>query len=56
MKLLVVRCWMLVEDEISAYTRGTMANSFRDLTVWNQSIDLTTLVYELTSAYPRHER
>ncbi len=55
MKLLVVRCWMLVEDERAAYTRGTMANSFRDLTVWNKSIDLTTLVYELTSAYPRHE-
>jgi four helix bundle protein len=32
-----------------------MANSFRDLDVWSKSIDLSVLVYGLTSNFPRHE-
>ena len=32
-----------------------MPKSFRDLDVWNMSIDLTTAIYELTVDYPRQE-
>ena len=32
-----------------------MAKSFRDLKVWHLSMDLTMLVYALTSEFPRHE-
>lgn len=32
-----------------------MAKSFRELEVWKQSIDLTTLIYELTAGFPKHE-
>ncbi len=32
-----------------------MAKSFRDLKVWNLSMDLTMLVYAITSAFPKHE-
>ena len=32
-----------------------MAKSFVDLEVWKKSIDLTTVVYELTADYPRQE-
>ena len=46
---------MLVEDGRHAKQRGSMANSFRDLDVWSKSIDLSVLVYGLTSNFPRHE-
>jgi four helix bundle protein len=29
--------------------------SFRDLIVWQKSMDLVVLVYELTEKYPKHE-
>ena len=32
-----------------------MAKSFRDLKVWNLSIDLTTAVYSLTGEFPKAE-
>jgi four helix bundle protein len=32
-----------------------MAKSFRDLKVWNLSMDLTVLVYALTTDFPKHE-
>ena len=32
-----------------------MAKSFRELKVWNKSMDLTVSVYELTAAFPKHE-
>ena len=32
-----------------------MPKSFRDLKVWHLSIDLTTLVYRMTEAFPKHE-
>ncbi len=32
-----------------------MAKSFRDLKVWQLSMDLTILVYALTSEFPKHE-
>ena len=32
-----------------------MPKSFRDLEVWNKAIDLTTLVYNLTATFPKHE-
>ena len=32
-----------------------MPKSFRELEVWNKSIDLTALVYEFTSAFPKQE-
>jgi len=32
-----------------------MAKSFRDLKVWHLSMDLTMLVYALTSEFPKHE-
>jgi len=32
-----------------------MAKSFRELKVWNKSMDLTICVYELTTAFPKHE-
>ena len=32
-----------------------MSKTFRDLQVWNKSIDLTTLIYELTADFPRNE-
>jgi four helix bundle protein len=32
-----------------------VAKSFRDLKVWNLSIDLTTLVYALTADFPKSE-
>ena len=33
-----------------------MGQSFRDLVVWQRSIELTTDVYELTSKFPESER
>ncbi|HEX7158286.1 MAG TPA: four helix bundle protein [Edaphobacter sp.] len=30
-------------------------SSFRDLEVWKRSIDLTTLIYDLTAEFPRQE-
>ena len=32
-----------------------MPKTFRDLDVWNKAIDLTTLVYESTTDFPRQE-
>ena len=32
-----------------------MAKSYRELKVWEKSIDLTVLVYELTEGFPRNE-
>jgi four helix bundle protein len=32
-----------------------VAKSFRDLEVWNLSMDLTMMIYALTSEFPRHE-
>jgi four helix bundle protein len=32
-----------------------MAQSFRDLKVWNKAIDLTVLVYEFTMDFPKQE-
>jgi len=32
-----------------------MANSFRELIVWQKSMDLTVLVYSLTKDFPRDE-
>ena len=32
-----------------------LAKSFRELEVWKKSIDLTTLIYEATTDFPRHE-
>ena len=32
-----------------------MAKSFRDLKVWNLSMDLTVLIYDLTTDFPKHE-
>ena len=32
-----------------------MAKSFRDLEVWKRSIDLTALVYEFTTEFPKEE-
>ncbi|MGC9222626.1 MAG: four helix bundle protein [Terracidiphilus sp.] len=33
-----------------------MANSFKDLIVWQRSIQLTVSVYKLTSGFPEAER
>jgi four helix bundle protein len=32
-----------------------MAQSFRDLVVWNRAIDLTTLIYALSAEFPKSE-
>lgn len=32
-----------------------MPKTFRELDVWNKAIDLTTLVYQSTSAFPKQE-
>jgi four helix bundle protein len=32
-----------------------LPKTFRELNVWNKSIDLTALVYEFTAAFPKHE-
>ncbi len=32
-----------------------MAKSFRDLEVWKRSIDLTALIYEFTTEFPKQE-
>lgn len=32
-----------------------MAHSFRDLTVWQRSMQLTLVIYRLTQQYPREE-
>ncbi len=32
-----------------------MSKSYRDLKVWHRSIDLTLLIYELTSDFPKQE-
>ncbi len=32
-----------------------MAKSFRELNVWTKAIDLTVLIYNLTSKFPRNE-
>jgi four helix bundle protein len=56
-QLLVVSCWLLVEDLDSsqAFRRNILPKSFRDLEVWNKAIGLTTLVYDFTTAFPKHE-
>jgi four helix bundle protein len=36
-------------------SEGTVAKSYRDLKVWNRAIDLTTLVYAITSEFPQAE-
>jgi four helix bundle protein len=33
----------------------SVAKSFRELKVWNKSIDLTVAIYELTAEFPKHE-
>ena len=33
----------------------TLAKSFRELKVWNDAIELTTLVYQLTAEFPKAE-
>lgn len=35
---------------------GNVGESFRNLTVWQRSIELTTAVYRLTSSFPDSER
>jgi len=32
-----------------------MANSFRDLRVWQQAVDLALAVYKATGSFPKHE-
>jgi len=32
-----------------------MAKAFRDLIVWQKGMELTTLIYLLTEAFPKHE-
>jgi four helix bundle protein len=32
-----------------------MGKSFHDLTVWQRSIEMTTLIYEMTTAFPKSE-
>jgi len=32
-----------------------VAKSFRDLEVWNLSMDLTMMIYAITSDFPKHE-
>jgi len=32
-----------------------LAKSFRELEVWKKSIELTTLIYEFTADFPKHE-
>lgn len=32
-----------------------MGRSFRDLTVWQRAIELTTLIYQMTAAFPKAE-
>jgi four helix bundle protein len=32
-----------------------MAQSFRELRVWNQSIELTMLIYAISAEFPKHE-
>lgn len=32
-----------------------MGKSFYDLTVWQRSIEMTTLIYEMTAAFPKSE-
>lgn len=32
-----------------------MPKSFRDLEVWRHSMELATLIYELTAGFPKHE-
>jgi four helix bundle protein len=32
-----------------------MANTFRDLKVWNLAMDLSVLIYELTADFPKQE-
>jgi four helix bundle protein len=32
-----------------------MSNSYRDLRVWQQAMDLAMLVYRLTESFPKHE-
>jgi four helix bundle protein len=32
-----------------------LAKSFRELEVWKKSIDLTTMIYDLTAGFPKHE-
>jgi hypothetical protein len=35
--------------------RSPMPKSFRELSVWNKAIDLTTLIYESTIDFPKQE-
>jgi len=36
-------------------TNSTRVQSFRDLLVWQKSMDLTTAVYRITQTFPRDE-
>jgi four helix bundle protein len=40
---------------MEAFRRNILPKSFRDLEVWNKSIDLTTLVYNFTATFPKQE-
>ncbi len=51
MRLYVIGYWLLVSIE----KVRLILKSFRDLEVWNLSIDLSTSIYEVTSRYPREE-
>lgn len=41
--------------EINHPGREALAKSFRELEVWKKSIDLTAMIYDLTSEFPKHE-
>jgi four helix bundle protein len=38
------------------YKEGTMGESFRNLAAWQRSIELTIVIYQLTSSFPDSER
>ena len=37
-------------------SRHSKVTSYRDLTVWQQAMDLVDVIYELTKSFPRDER
>ena len=56
----VVSYRLLVVSRCLTLSPGTsekeiLPKTFRDLDVWNKAIDLTTLVYESTTDFPRQE-
>ena len=68
----VVSCWRAIAERCSLGLRTDafalvtqlnfgqygrwMGKSFRELKIWQQSMELTALVYQLTAAFPYHER